>query len=291
MNDFDSAMLDMYFQSANERHRIYLKRQSNQPWPWTTDEIFSTYKFTNVYRQLDAGTLWLTDNWIKPYADHPMLFFNICFYRQFNWIPTAEYVGFLETWNADAVYKELKAWRDDVKPKPRQIYTNAHMVRGPIEQDGTREKLRYTVYNVLDNLYTNMPAYMPNGGNLQSAFNKLVKAYGFGGFVAYEVISDLRWTRYLANANDVMTWANAGPGCIRGLNRLLNREVKSSIPQKDAVNYLRSLVELSKLYLGDHMLAWEMREAEHWCCEFSKYMKVVDGTGRPRVKFVPPHNR
>lgn len=292
MMKFNSEMLDRYFQTANERHRIYLKRHAGEPWPWTEDEIFSTFKFTNVYRQLDRGTQWLTNNWVIPFASHPMLFFNICLYRQFNWIPTAEYVDFADEWDANEIYRELKAWRDDHHPGPRQIYTNAHMVRGPIEIDGTKEKLHYTIYNILDALYANLEQFEPQTGDtLQSAFNRLVKAYGFGGFVAYEVISDLRWTRYLINADDVMTWANAGPGAVRGLNRLLGRNVKASMRQEEAVEYMQQLLELSKIYLDDHMPAWEMREAEHWSCEYSKYMKVVDGSGRPRVKFKPPHLR
>lgn len=288
MQDFDPVILDRYFQTANERHRIYLKRQADQPWPWTDDSIFKMYKFTNVYRQLDAGTIWLTDNWLRPYADHPMLFFNICLYRQFNWIPTAQALGFTETWNPDAVYDLLKLRRD----AGLQLYTNAHMVRGPIGIDGTSEKLRYTVYNILDHLYANIPRFEPaTTDNLQAAFAKLVKAYGFGGFVAYEVVSDLRWTKYLQHADDIMTWANAGPGCVRGLNRLLKRDVKSGMKQTEAVEHLITLVELSEYYLDKHMPAWEMREAEHWCCEFSKYEKVLEGSGRPRVKFVPPHMR
>lgn len=285
---FITKTLGRYFLTACERHNIYRLRLEGEPWPWTSDPIFSTFKFTNVYRQLDLGTKWLTHNWIIPYASHPLLFFNICLYRQFNWIPTADYLGFVANWDGETVYELLKIRRD----AKLQLYTNAHMVRGPIEIDGTKEKLKYTVYNILDVLYANLPHFSPQpGDSLQTAFNRLVKAYGFGGFVTYEVISDLRWTRYLMGAEDTMTWANAGPGAIRGLNRLLGQPVKKSMSQTKAVELMRELLEMSPRMLTPDMPAWEMREVEHWLCEFDKYERVRLGEGRPRVKFVPPHAR
>lgn len=286
---FQQEALERYFQFTNERHSIYLKRQRGEPWPWTDDVILQTYKFTEVFRELDKGTIWLRQNWREPFAEHPMLFFNICLYRQFNWIPTAEYIGFQEDWDADNVYQKL-SW---YKAQGNQLYTNAHMVRGPIEQrDGSSEKLHYTVYSILDNLMYNIKQYEPQPGDtLQSAFNRLVRAYGFGGFVAYEVISDLRWTHYLNTADDIKSWANAGPGAIRGLNRLLGIPAKAGMRQEDAVVLMRELLTLSNAYNAQYMPYWDMRVVEHTLCEFSKYEKVRLGEGRPRMRFIPPHLR
>lgn len=288
---FIEDTLARYFSTANERHKIYTKRQGGLPWPWTQDEIFNTYKFTCVYRQLDAGTQWLTDNWRIPYADHPMLFFNICLYRQFNYTATAEYLGFQEVWDADKVYDDLSFWKNSKDDgKPRRLYTNAHMIAGPkFSKVGYREKLRWTIYGILDPLYCALEQYSPkDGDSLQMAYNRLLPAIGFGPFITYEVISDLRWTRYLNHANDIMTWANAGPGAIRGLNRLLGRDYKRGMRQNEAVELMRKLLELSTDYLDADMPPWEMREVEHWLCEFDKYERVRLGQGRPRVKFVPP---
>jgi hypothetical protein len=288
-SQFDPNALDRYFQFANERHRIYLKREAGESWPWTDNEILRDWCFTNCYRELDKGTVWLRENWRKPFADHPMLFFNICLYRQFNWIGTAEFLGFQENWDPDNVYQRLSQYK---KVKGNHLYTNAHMVRGPIEHDGTTEKLYYTVYNILDRLYQDLDTYTPQiGSTLQQGFERLVRAYGFGGFVTYEVITDLRWTRYLQDAADIMTWANAGPGAIRGLNRLLGANVKGHMRQADANEYMQGLLELSHYYLEDHMPAWEMRTVEHTLCELDKYERVRLGQGRPRMKFKPPHLR
>ena len=46
-----------------ERHRIYKKKELFKlPPPWTEDEIFQKYRFTNVRRELDRESKWLIDN-------------------------------------------------------------------------------------------------------------------------------------------------------------------------------------------------------------------------------------
>lgn len=287
---FQQEALERYFQTANERHLIYLKRQiRHEPWPWTDDPIFQTYKFTNVYRQLDMGTQWLNANWLEPYADHPMLFFNVCLYRQFNWLGTAEATGFVEDWQPDKIYDYVKHYQS----LRGRIYTNAHMIAGPkFTKVGYREKLRWTIYGILDPLHRAGEQFIPqNGDNLQAAFKRLLPAIGFGPFLTYEVISDLRHTRYLNHADDIMTWANAGPGAIRGLNRLLGRNYKCSMKQVEANELTQELLRLSIQHLADYMPPWEMRDAEMWLCEFDKYERVRLGQGRPRCKFIPPHKR
>jgi len=46
-----------------ERHKIWVKKEVKKlPSPWTDDEIFKKYKFTNVRRELDRESLWLINN-------------------------------------------------------------------------------------------------------------------------------------------------------------------------------------------------------------------------------------
>ena len=49
--------LKKFYWWINERHRIYLNKEADKEWPWTKDEIMQTYKFTNVFRELDAETI------------------------------------------------------------------------------------------------------------------------------------------------------------------------------------------------------------------------------------------
>ena len=51
-------MIQNFFEFIFNRQEIWHKRTVlRQEAPWSADEIFQTYKFCNVYRELDGGTL------------------------------------------------------------------------------------------------------------------------------------------------------------------------------------------------------------------------------------------
>lgn len=101
----------------------------------------------------------------------------------------------------------------------------------------------------------------------------------------------MRHTRYLRDADDIMTWANPGPGCIRGIVRLLGGSVRNRADypsHKQLLPIMRGILRFSNDFLADWMPAWEMRDVEHTLCEFDKYERVRLGEGKPRQKYHPP---
>jgi hypothetical protein len=296
--DILDAVIERYFWWINERHRIYLARLDNKPWPWTKDEVLQNYKFTNVFRELDTGTIWLRENWRNPYADHGELFFNICVYRVFNWWATAEVIGYQEEWDPEGTEAKLRELRkNDIR-----IFTNAHMMTATLGGD----RITQTVWKILDPLWSLVVDVEPvQGDTLQSAFTRLLKhpdIKGIGPFLSYEIVTDCRHTRYLGNADDIMTWANPGPGAMRGINRIHGKPIgwnedktyfhsRRQFPPDYYVEFMQYLLEISPGYLEDHVPSLEMRDIEHCLCEFDKYERATKGEGRPRLKFVPPHLR
>jgi hypothetical protein len=86
-----------------------------------------------------------------------------------------------------------------------------------------------------------------------------------------------------------MTWANAGPGAIRGLNRLYDRPLKTQ-PHPEATRC--EMMELLKAIKWPKGAAWpalEMRDIEHSLCEYDKWKRVHLGEGTPRSKYHPAH--
>jgi hypothetical protein len=300
---FDEKLLSWYWYFINERHAIYLRRERGDEWPWTDDEILMTYKFTNIFRELDTGTIWLRENIREPYALHPELFFNIAMYRLYNYIPTAaeimEKIGFIENaWQLDDVVKLVYARQK----RGERIFTGAHMITGTLGGD----KVHQVFELCLGELWKNRKALEPrNIDNLKMSFNRLNKHNpGYGPFISYEVITDLRHTRYLQDANDIMMWANAGPGAMRGICRLLGLKVKTmkggvpsleirhQYPSKEEyIKYMRALLSTSDDTLEKWLPNLEMRDIEHSLCEWDKYERVRNGEGRPRSKYVPPQLR
>jgi len=272
--------LDRFFSYINERHAIYIRRQAGVKPFWTEDKILQTYSFCNVFRELDTVTIWLRENWKEPYADHPNLPFAMSVARQINWPDTLQEIGFPEEWNPDRV-KAIMQGRMD---RGEKVYTGAYMLTGTL--GGT--KVEQTIDKILTPLYENQPEIHPD--SLQKTWSEYLRYSGFSGFMAYEVVTDLRHTKYLGNARDIYTWANPGPGAKRGLNRIHGRELTWS-PTRGHVGYIgwnhemKDLLDRSPGYLQGHIDVLEMRDIEHCLCEFDKYERVRLGQGKPRAKY------
>ena len=263
--DFNNYMI--------ERHSIYERRAEGQAYPWTDDFILKEYSFCNVYRELDRVTIWIRENWREPYADHPNLPFAMAMARQINWPETLEDIGFPEHWNPARV-KAIMQGRMDRKEK---VYTGAYMLTGTL--GGT--KVEQTVDKILTPLYECPPRIIHE--SLEETWKRYLPYPGFSGFMAYEVVTDLRHTKHLENAEDIMTWANPGPGAKRGLNRIHGRPLEKNIPKGQLINEMRELLKLCNM----SPLPLEMRDIEHCLCEFDKYERVRLGQGKPRAKYKP----
>ena len=263
--DFNNYMI--------ERHSIYERRDEGQAYPWTDDPILKEYSFCNVYRELDRVTIWIRENWREPYADHPNLPFAMAMARQINWPDTLEEIGFPEHWNPERI-KAIMQGRLNRKEK---VYTGAYMLTGTL--GGT--KVEQTIDKILTPLYEMPPRIINN--SLEETWKRYLPYPGFSGFMAYEVVTDLRHTKHLENAEDIMTWANPGPGAKRGLNRIHGRELEKSIPKSQLISEMKELLDLCNMA----PLPLEMRDIEHCLCEFDKYERVRLGQGKPRAKYKP----
>jgi alpha-glutamyl/putrescinyl thymine pyrophosphorylase clade 1 len=266
----------MFWYWIRERHAIYERRAAGQPPPWTEDEILRTYRFTNVFRQLDRGTIWLTEHFLTPHRDAEpgLLIFNVTLYRQFNWTGTGERLGWIERWDKRRA-KRILAKADRAGKK---VFTGAHIVWG--------ETGRPKIDSVLDScsevwrVRTRIAKMAAFSRSLEAVFRDLIQVRGIGPFIAYEIVTDLRHTRVLEQATDINKWANVGPGALRGLRRLY-----PEMAPKHALNRMRDLLARSPLNLPATMPELELRDIEMSLCEFDKFCRVKFGEGRPRSTY------
>jgi hypothetical protein len=126
------------------------------------------------------------------------------------------------------------------------------------------------------------------GGSLEKAW-KLFRDYPYmGPFMAYEVVTDLRDTYILEDANDINKWANAGPGAMRGLNRLTGRDLNFTKRSHSWNKEMQKLLKISDDRLNrdwtfpSHGQKFELREIEGGLCEFDKYSRILKNEGRTR---------
>lgn len=293
MNMSNKEYLDKFWNFIYERHRIwYVRFVLEQPAPWTEDPILQHYKFTNVYRELDRGTLFLLDN-IKGKGNPVDDVWNIIIYRMFNRISTYEIVGYksLEWWqNPKNFRKAFDKWRA-AQESGQALYTDAHMVCA-YEHFPGKDKLarfEYIFAGVLQGIEVLM-RIIQRADTLGKVHAALVKFPGIGPFLAYEMAVDISYCEWNNLGED--EWVNPGPGCQRGLKKIFPRIKNSDFMWR--IKELRAIqsLEFARLKLPFKDIAYEgkeltLRNIEHCLCEYSKWHKALTDTGRPRNVFKP----
>lgn len=263
---------------ATERHSIWLRRARGDAWPWTSDPILRDFRFCNVYRELDRNTIWFREH-IRGRGHTPAHeLFNTALFRWFNFIPSTEKlleIGAFEEWDP------FKA--DEALRGAAQWVTGAYIVKTPngmSKLDG----LLWCLGRLEDRLLE-LPD-LPEWGTLYEAWEWLKESPYLGDFMAYEIVTDLRHT-LLSEATDIMTWANPGPGCRRGLNRLRQIPLNKRQPYEWCQEEMQRLLDhsLAKEFIGLSGMPLEMREIEHTLCEFDKYERVRLGEGHMKNRY------
>lgn len=279
----DGDAVDRYFQWINERHRIFIKKDAGMPWPWTKDPILQTYKFTNAFRELDRTTQWMRNRWTGEWDTRPLpeIMFNVCFFRMFGTMEFAGAHGWVHAWDAKRC-KEIARRRLE---QGQKVFTGAYI----ITNQGLKEPKEQVVADYfLSPIWANRHDITQNillHNSLQSAHQILgqYQGWGGGGFMAYEAVTDFNYTPLLLHPTDRLTWANAGPGAKRGLNRIYLRDLEFT-GKHDWNGEMRELLGMSWQYLEKHISPpmIDMRMIEHCLCEWDKYERTRLGEGRPR---------
>jgi len=318
----------------------------------------SRYRITNVFRELDKTTVWFRENVRDPLRNKPQVLLATVLFRWFNTIRTGETIfkqtllglatdvpgtqqvaGASETpWEAYLRTGSVEPICDALRAQGAPWVTGAYMIRSPEGMDkldgilhsfekmtkeskpGWWKGSSWNVVDVVDLCLNHRDG--PTPISLESVWKWLKQFYGMGPFLAYEVVTDLRFTALLDNAPDIMSWANPGPGALRGANLILRGAERGRKGRLEKASYeethevQRQLLELSKnpeywpqsvhdeiqahskyariedsTKLGEvpysfltptNWPRWEMREPEMFLCEYAKLERTRLGFGRPR---------
>nr|QIG67112.1 hypothetical protein EVB34_007 [Rhizobium phage RHph_TM26] len=277
--------------------------------PFTDDPILQQYRFCNVFRELDRVTVWIRKNIRERWADHPNLWIMLAIARTINWPDTLQFL-------IDSQY----AWPDSAEWKPEyltraleyyakqgnKVYTGAYMIRA--ESDPKKEwyiwsKHRYIAEIVIGRLWERRGAITsvfdgrlkqfvdpaPFEPSLEQTWNLFQDKYfiGWGPFMAYQVVVDMRWTRYLNRAPDINSWSAVGPGSRRGLNRLAGRPVDYPLKQEEGLAEMRGLYDDQVNHRAPWVPPIDLSDIQNALCETDKYLRVKNGEGKPRALYHP----
>ena len=282
-------MIENFFNWINDRHEIYLHRIRKMPPPWSNDPIFNQYKFTNPFRENDRVTIWMRDNWTNPNHNKPhgQIIFNCCLFRMIGTTEFANQHGWVDKFNPTYTKEVIE---DRLKNKLR-TFTGAYIITN---QGIKKPKSEVVVDSFLTPIWEEQETLAKVAEETQS-LQQLHMAmgnylgWGGGGFMSYEVVTDLNYTPVLDKAKDRFSWANAGPGAKRGLNRIFGRELTKSIKQENANEEMKDLLSKKHTYLKSHVPIKDvdMLTIEHILCEFDKYQRILNKEGRPRSRYNP----
>lgn len=302
----------MFFEYARLRQEAHDAKMRGVPkGQQSSDDVLNKYSFCNVFREDDRTTIWCRENVREAYKNSPWLIPAIVTFRMFNRIDMGEAVfsqhDMFDGGNAfdhmmqDKTLGNVKILRRAVKAlKPNGPYaTGAYIISSPPgydKLDGVLEVIRRFVrgsseYPGCGEMgWADATAFLHENRNrpskirLEEAWTWFRQFDYLGNFHSYEIVTDLRHTRLLRRASDVMTWANPGPGCKRGLNRVFGRKLGERIPRDQMMTEMQVILDLSasEKYWPKKWSSWEMRDVEHTLCEFDKWRRTHDGDGRPR---------
>lgn len=302
-----------FFDYARERYQILLRRRAGQRVGmgyYTADPILQTYRFCNIFREDDTTTLWMKSHVRETVAPKDLLLATVIF-RWFNRIRTGEAIfQQKDLLGGDTAWSMLREEGsvDPLRHAIRQYCEDGPYVTGSyiIKTPDGMSKLDGVLWCVeqfmarsamieddcpLDQRELSQYLVRTAGTDGQMCLEQLwhwLRQFPYmGDFMAYEVVTDMRHTSLMERASDIDTWANPGPGAMRGLNRLHGRDLKFRQPKVRFLEEMQVLLFIGQdreLWPGDWP-SWEMREVEHTLCEFDKYERVRLGQGEPRQKF------
>lgn len=275
--------VDQFFWLAREREGIRAAREQGKPKPWTNDPVLQRYRFCNVFREDDKTTRWFNEHVRFPMRNDDGVALATVIFRFFNRIETGEVLlrnNLFKNWDS--------MWAKEALHDAKPLVTGAYMIKSPPGMN----KLS-GLCECIDNVKFDEGFVGSLGwaNTLESMWSQFMLYPYLGNFMAYEVVTDLRHTKFGWGATDIDTWASPGPGAARGLGRVLTGNV-------DQFRYTRrsdrdAMLEGMQYLLGRSRdrahwpsnRQWEMREVEHWLCEYDKWCRTTNNEGTPKELF------
>lgn len=262
-----SYNLDLFFRTMYERQMIWKRRfLDGKTRPWTENKILATYKFTNVYRELDRSSQWQIKNiLLDKELSLTNLIWKLMVYRFFN---NPETFTFEPSENGD-LFNEPKGagasrWRNGI-PNYEQYnaeeftafiqsirdaglnpYTNAYLINS-MATPGKPRDYCYTQL-VIPTLHRVMPDLIVtvlSAKKPEDIIRFLKTIPSVADFIAHEFYQDFtyipRYTDRKFMRFDQNDYTNVGPGASTGI-RLIFPQLKGK-EQKQGIYRLRDMAE------------------------------------------------
>ena len=298
--DFNEDALDLFWRFVAERQRIWHRRfiERKAP-PWTSDPVLSTTKFTNIYRELDPGTRYAIEAILETEYPKPDKVFNVLFYRLIGRAETHRDIGFLTLadFEPGRVARAMKHLRD---VEGKSIFTAAYMVSG-YTQMGSKDKVENVtrLFGKIHNSFDGISSRLFAARSAEEAFAVLRGINGFGNFLAYQSLVDLLYPLRVYGSKPLLPfthddWAQAGPGAKVGIRLLVGDgrdlselSVMKWLRDNQQGEFKRLGIDFPYLVDQGRTTPISLANIQNCLCEYHKYVKIGNGTGRGRQRYIP----
>jgi hypothetical protein len=275
-----AANVANFFIFVDARQWIWRRRALGEAAPWTTDPLLAYYKFCNVYRELDRGTVYFRScveraNWTRQASFTETLWASIA-YRLLN-----KMESFDSAWRQGGGIPSRRDWPKfcrflaSQRSKNVAIFSDAHQTMGYKRYLSTMEavcadftRLAKRVWAVRD--------------DVEAVCNVLAEIDNVGPFLSWQVVCDLLESSNLLLA-DEDSWVALGPGAKRGLRRIFGDATGHSdlvlarqLAQIQDQAFER--LDLAFTYFAGRRIT--LKNVEHALCEFEKYSNDMRGGRR-----------
>lgn len=273
-----------------ERESVRQAKENGCAKPWSDDPVFQTTYFCNVRREDDRVTRWIRQNWSPEKIGWDDYEYAMVVARFLNWPDTlAEFFpirSYQKPLSSPIHPNNIFDILEGMRLGGRKVWGNAYVVT---THGLHMPKAQYLCERVLPAAYEALGAgrwrrhYQGIGHTLAYHHARLMRLEGLASFMAAQVIADLKNTHGhpLQNAKDWVSWSAPGPGSLRGLawyhgvSKVTEREYQEKIAQVYA-ELPPDCVE---------KLGGGMQDLQNCLCEYDKYMRVKNGTGRSKRSY------
>ena len=288
-----TVVYDTYWRFAAERQEIFFRRWKGQPPPWTSDPIFSEFKFTNAYRASDRVSQFLIRNVIyEGDQSEEEVFFRTILFKLFNKVGTWQLLerAFGAVSYKDFSFKAYDAVLSKAINSGETIYSGAYIMPSGSKAFGTTRKHRSHLRLLQQMMEDEVPLRIAEAKGMIEAFTLLRSYPMIGDFLAYQYVTDLNYSTLTTFSE--MQFVIPGPGAKGGISKCF--ESLGGLTEADLIRVVTERQESEFERLGiDFKSLWgrplQLIDCQNLFCEVDKYSRVyhpeIAGTSlRTRIK-------
>lgn len=286
-----TVVFDSFWRFAAERQKVFLSRLAGAPPPFTEDAVLREFKFTNAYRASDRTSQYLIRRVIYD-AERPWsaTFSRIVLFKLFNRLETWEYLQSQlgdELEDPAGCLGALEHALTSAKRAGHTLYSAAYIMPSATTFGSAHKHVNHIrLLGEMVNDHAHLR--IAEAGSMKAVFEVLTAYPSIGGFLGYQLATDLNYSHHLSFGED--EFVSAGPGALDGVAKCFDD--LGDLSAEDIITWTYDTQEEQFAARGvcfDDLWGRPLQliDCQNLFCEISKYSRAA----YPQVKGNSRRNR